>query len=179
MSRRFAYPPNLVVVDGGQPQANAAQAVLDDLGISDVTIVGLAKRLEEVWVPGEQYPLILPRTSEALYLLPTRARRGPPLRHHLPPPEAFEVHGRLGPGRRARPRVRHRRKALMTHFGSLARLRRADVERDHGRARDRPVRPADAILARRCAATTARPEPALNTATGETRRRPASNRPSS
>ena len=58
-----------VVVDGGAPQVAAAQAVLDDLGIDDVSLVGLAKRLEEVWLPGEQYPAILPRTSEGLYLL--------------------------------------------------------------------------------------------------------------
>ena len=67
--RRFAYPPNLVVVDGGQPQVNAVAAVLSDLGITDVALCGLAKRLEEVWLPGEDFPVILPRTSEALYLL--------------------------------------------------------------------------------------------------------------
>ncbi len=67
--RRFAYPPSLVVVDGGQPQVNAAQAVLDELGIEEVALVGLAKRLEEVWLPGEEHPVILPRTSEGLYLL--------------------------------------------------------------------------------------------------------------
>ena len=67
--RKFAYPPNLLVVDGGAPQVAAAQAVLDELGIDDVALVGLAKRLEEVWLPGEPYPVILPRTSEALYLL--------------------------------------------------------------------------------------------------------------
>ena len=67
--RKFAYPPNLVVVDGGLPQVNAAKRVLDELGIEDVSLVGLAKRLEEVWVPGQDFPLILPRTSEGLYLL--------------------------------------------------------------------------------------------------------------
>ena len=67
--RKFAYPPNLVVVDGGLPQVNAAQRVLEELGIEDVSLVGLAKRLEEVWVPGQDFPLILPRTSEGLYLL--------------------------------------------------------------------------------------------------------------
>ena len=66
---RFAYPPNLIVVDGGLPQVNAAQAVLDEKGVVDVTVVGLAKRLEEVWVPGEDHPLVLPRNSEGLYLL--------------------------------------------------------------------------------------------------------------
>ena len=67
--RRFAYPPNLFVVDGGAPQVAAAAAVLGELGISDVAVIGLAKRLEEVWVPGEPDPVILPRTSESLYLL--------------------------------------------------------------------------------------------------------------
>lgn len=62
-SRKFAYPPNLFVVDGGAPQVNAAQAVLDDLGISDVAVIGLAKRLEEVWVPAEPDPVIFPATA--------------------------------------------------------------------------------------------------------------------
>src|SRR5262249_13920922 len=67
--RKFAYAPNLLVVDGAGPQANAAADVLAELGISDVAVVGLAKRLEEVWLPAEPEPCILPRTSEALYLL--------------------------------------------------------------------------------------------------------------
>ena len=68
-SRRFAYPPNLYVVDGGAPQVNAAAAALDDLGVTDVAVIGLAKRLEEVWVPSEPDPIIMPRNSEGLYLL--------------------------------------------------------------------------------------------------------------
>lgn len=67
--KRFAYPPQLVVVDGGQPQVAAAQRALDELGIDDIAVCGLAKRLEEVWVPGDDDPVILPRTSEGLYLL--------------------------------------------------------------------------------------------------------------
>ena len=67
--RRFAYPPQLLVVDGGAPQVNAAATELAELGIVDVTVCGLAKRLEEVWVPGQDEPIIFPRTSEALYLL--------------------------------------------------------------------------------------------------------------
>ena len=59
-SRRFAYPPNLYVVDGGAPQVNAAAAVLDELGVTDVAVIGLAKRLEEVWVPSEPDPVIMP-----------------------------------------------------------------------------------------------------------------------
>lgn len=66
---KFAYPPNLVVVDGGKPQVNAAARALADLGIDDVYVVGLAKRLEEVWLPDSDFPVILPRTSEGLYLL--------------------------------------------------------------------------------------------------------------
>ncbi|QSB16427.1 excinuclease ABC subunit UvrC [Natronosporangium hydrolyticum] len=67
--RKFAYPPQLVVVDGGEPQANAAAAVLAELGITEVAVCGLAKRLEEVWLPGQEWPVILPRQSEGLYLL--------------------------------------------------------------------------------------------------------------
>ncbi len=67
--QEFAYPPQLVVVDGGQPQVAAARRALDELGIDDIAVCGLAKRLEEVWVPGEDDPVVLPRTSEGLYLL--------------------------------------------------------------------------------------------------------------
>jgi excinuclease ABC subunit C len=67
--RKFAYPPNLVVVDGGAPQVAAAAAALADLGIDDVSVCGLAKRLEEVWLPGQDYPVIMSRSSEGLYLL--------------------------------------------------------------------------------------------------------------
>ena len=67
--KKFAYPPNLVVVDGGPGQAAAAARALAELGIDDVAVCGLAKRLEEVWLPGEEYPVILPRSSEGLYLL--------------------------------------------------------------------------------------------------------------
>lgn len=66
---KFAYPPNLVVVDGGKPQVNAAARALEELGIEDVYVVGLAKRLEEVWLPDSDFPVILPRASAGLYLL--------------------------------------------------------------------------------------------------------------
>jgi excinuclease ABC subunit C len=66
---KFAYPPQLIVVDGGAPQVAAAQRALDELGITDIALVGLAKRLEEVWLPNSSDPLILPRTSEGMYLL--------------------------------------------------------------------------------------------------------------
>src|ERR1700751_630880 len=67
--RKFAYPPNLVVVDGGAPQVAAAAAALADLGIDDVSVCGLAKRLEEGWGPGQGHPVIMSRSSEGLYLL--------------------------------------------------------------------------------------------------------------
>ncbi|MGP5079130.1 excinuclease ABC subunit UvrC [Brachybacterium alimentarium] len=68
-SRRFAYPPSLILVDGGAPQVAAAQRAFDELGITDIALAGIAKRLEEIWVPGDEYPVILPRTSEALFLV--------------------------------------------------------------------------------------------------------------
>ena len=67
--RKFSYPPNLVVIDGGPAQVAAAVRALDELGVVDVAVCGLAKRLEEVWLPGEDGPVILPRSSEGLYLL--------------------------------------------------------------------------------------------------------------
>ena len=97
--RRFAYPPQLLVVDGGAPQVNAASAVLTDLGIADITVCGLAKRLEEVWLPGQDEPVIFPRTSEALYLHAAAAGRGTPVRHHLSPGQAVEVDDRVRAGR--------------------------------------------------------------------------------
>ncbi len=66
---RFAYPPQLLLVDGGQPQVEAAARALRDSGHPEIAVCGIAKRLEEIWLPGEDFPVILPRTSEALYLL--------------------------------------------------------------------------------------------------------------
>ena len=124
--RRFAYPPNLFVVDGGVPQVNAAQTVLDELGITDVAVIGLAKRLEEVWVPGEPDPVIMPRNSEGLYLLQRvrdeahrfaisyhRSKRSKRMTE-----SALDTVRGLGDARR---------KALVTHFGSVARLRQATI----------------------------------------------------
>ncbi|QOW00743.1 excinuclease ABC subunit UvrC [Rhodococcus pyridinivorans] len=125
--RRFAYPPNLFVVDGGAPQVTAAAEVLDELGITDVAVVGLAKRLEEVWVPGEEDPVILPRTSESLYLLQRirdEAHRFAITYHRSKRSKrmtASALDGVRGLGDT-------RRKALVTHFGSVARLREASVE---------------------------------------------------
>ncbi|MBA4856194.1 MULTISPECIES: excinuclease ABC subunit UvrC [Nocardia] len=125
--RKFAYPPNLYVVDGGAPQVAAAAEVLDELGITDVAVIGLAKRLEEVWVPGEPDPVILPRNSEALFLLQRvrdeahrfaitfhRSKRS----RRMTASALDSVRG-LGAARRT---------ALVTHFGSVAKLKEATVE---------------------------------------------------
>jgi excinuclease ABC subunit C len=126
-SRRFAYPPNLYVVDGGAPQVNAASAVLEELGITDVAVVGLAKRLEEVWVPSEPDPIIMPRNSEGLYLLQRvrdEAHRFAIAYHRSKRSKrmtASALDSVPGLGE-------HRRKALVTHFGSIARLKEATVD---------------------------------------------------
>ncbi|BAW06370.1 excinuclease ABC subunit UvrC [Nocardia seriolae] len=125
--RRFSYPPNLYVVDGGQPQVNAAAEVLDELGITDVAVIGLAKRLEEVWVPNESDPVIMPRTSEALYLL----QRVRDEAHRF----AITFH-RSKRSRRMTASVLDsvpglgaaRKTALVQHFGSVAKLKQATVE---------------------------------------------------
>ncbi|MGW0064535.1 excinuclease ABC subunit UvrC [Streptosporangium sandarakinum] len=122
--RKFAYPPNLVVVDGGPAQAAAARRALDELGVDDVAVCGLAKRLEEVWLPDEELPVILPRASEALYLLQRvrdeahrfaityhRSKRSRSVRE-----SALDGVPGLGPARR---------QALIKHFGSVKRLREA------------------------------------------------------
>jgi excinuclease ABC subunit C len=125
--RRFAYPPNLYVVDGGAPQVEAASDVLAELGITDVAIVGLAKRLEEVWLPGEADPAILPRTSEALYLLQRvrdEAHRFA-ITYHRQKRSKRMTTSALDqvPGLGAT-----RRTALLKHFGSLKRLGSATVD---------------------------------------------------
>ncbi|MCW2620510.1 MAG: uvrC, partial [Frankiales bacterium] len=125
--RRFAYPPQLLVVDGGQPQVNAAAAAMAELGIVDVTVVGLAKRLEEVWLPGDDEPVILPRASEALYLLQRlrdEAHRFAITYHREKRSKAMTVSALDAvPGLGAT-----RRTALLKHFGSVAKLRAAGVE---------------------------------------------------
>ena len=122
--RRFAYPPSLLVIDGGLPQVRAAQDALMESGASDVPVIGLAKRLEEVWLPESTDPVILPRTSEALYLLQRvrdeahrtaigfhRRRRG-----KRSTASALDAVPGLGPSRA---------KALLAAFGSVARIRAA------------------------------------------------------
>jgi excinuclease ABC subunit C len=116
--RKFAYPPNLVVVDGARAQAEAAATALAELGIDDVAVCGLAKRLEEVWLPGEEHPLILSRTSEGLYLLQRvrdEAHRFAITYHRQKRGKAATVSALdavpgLGPAKRA---------ALLKHFGSV------------------------------------------------------------
>ena len=121
---KFAYPPQLVVVDGGKPQVNAAAKALQDLGITDVALCGLAKRLEEVWLPNNSEPVIFPRHSEALYLLQKirdeahrfainfhRSKRSKLMLESL----LDDLSG-LGEARK---------KALLTHFGSVTALRSA------------------------------------------------------
>ncbi|UUW88176.1 excinuclease ABC subunit UvrC [Pimelobacter simplex] len=125
--RKFAYAPGLVVVDGGAPQVAAAQRALDELGIDDIPICGLAKRLEEVWVPGEEDPVILPRTSEGLYLLQRvrdEAHRFA-ITHHRNRRSKSMVESMLDgvPGL-----GEVRRKTLLRHFGSLRKLRLASLE---------------------------------------------------
>ena len=125
--KKFSYPPNLVVVDGGPLQAEAAARALTELGIDDVAVCGLAKRLEEVWIPGEEYPVILPRSSEGLYLLQRvrdeahrfaiayhRAKRG-----KAATTSALDDVPGLGPARR---------KALLKQFGSVRKLSAASIE---------------------------------------------------
>lgn len=115
---KFAYPPNLVVVDGGKPQVNAAARALADLGIKDVYVVGLAKRLEEVWLPDSDFPVILPRTSQGLYLLQRirdEAHRFAITFHRQKRGKAMTVSALDGvPGL-----GESKRKALLTHFGSV------------------------------------------------------------
>jgi excinuclease ABC subunit C len=160
--RRFAYPPNLVVVDGGAPQVAAAQRALDELGVDDVALCGLAKRLEEVWLPGNQHPVVLPRTSEGLYLLQRvrdeahrfaitlhRSRRSKGM-------TASALDGVPGLGET-------RRTALLKHFGSLKRLTAATVD-DLVQVPGIGRTTAEAISA---ALAERRPAPAVNTATGE------------
>ncbi|RTL62487.1 MAG: excinuclease ABC subunit UvrC [Pseudonocardiaceae bacterium] len=125
--RKFAYAPNLLVVDGGPPQVEAAAEVLADLGIDDVAVCGLAKRLEEVWLPADPDPVIMSRTSEGLYLLQRlrdEAHRFAITYHRqrrskgMVVSELDAVPG-LGPSRR---------QALLKQFGSVRKLRAAGVE---------------------------------------------------
>ncbi|GHH03185.1 excinuclease ABC subunit UvrC [Streptomyces lanatus] len=161
--KRFAYPPQLVVVDGGQPQVAAAQRALDELGIDDIAVCGLAKRLEEVWLPGDDDPVVLPRTSEGLYLLQrvrdeahrfaiTYQRTKRAKRFRSSPLDDVPGLGET------------RKQALIKHFGSVKKLRSATIDQicevpGIGR------KTAETIAA--AFAQAAPPAPAVNTATGE------------
>ena len=125
--RRFAYAPQLVVVDGGPPQVAAAARALGDLGVTDVALCGLAKRLEEVWLPHDDHPVILQRSSEGLYLLQRvrdeahrfaikhhRARRGAAMTR-----SALDDVPGLGPTRAS---------SLLEAFGTVAAIRKATVD---------------------------------------------------
>jgi excinuclease ABC subunit C len=162
--KKFAYVPGLVVVDGGPPQVAAAQRALDELGIDDVPVCGLAKRLEEVWLPGQEDPVILPRTSEGLYLLQRirdEAHRFA-ITHHRSRRSKSMVESLLDdvPGL-----GEVRRKSLLRQFGSLKKLRAATVEEIAAVPGIGP-RTADAIVGA-LAQQDGRRTVTVNTATGE------------
>ena len=126
-ARRFAYPPSLILVDGGPPQVAAAQRAFDDLGVTDVALAGIAKRLEEIWLPGDEHPVILPRTSEALFLVQRlrdeahrfaityhRSKRGRAM-------QASALDGIAGLGAA-------RRRALLDRFVTVSAIREAEPE---------------------------------------------------
>ncbi|MGP4092051.1 excinuclease ABC subunit UvrC, partial [Streptomyces sp. KR55] len=161
--KRFAYPPQLVVVDGGKPQVMAAKRALDELGIDDIAVCGLAKRLEEVWLPDDDDPVVLPRTSEGLYLLQrvrdeahrfaiTYQRTKRAKRFRSSPLDDVPGLGET------------RKQALIKHFGSVKKLRSATIDKicevpGIGR------KTAETIAVALAQAVPA--APAVNTATGE------------
>ncbi|MFJ8946000.1 excinuclease ABC subunit UvrC [Streptomyces sp. NPDC102395] len=161
--KRFAYPPQLIVVDGGQPQVAAARRALDELGIDDIAVCGLAKRLEEVWLPDDDDPVVLPRTSEGLYLLQRvrdEAHRFAITYQRSKRAKRF----RAGPLDDVPGLGETRKQALVKHFGSVKKLRAATIEQicevpGIGR------KTAETIAA--ALAEAAQPAPAVNTATGE------------
>ncbi|MFJ3796122.1 excinuclease ABC subunit UvrC [Streptomyces sp. NPDC090088] len=161
--KKFAYPPQLVVVDGGQPQVAAAKRALDELGIDDIAVCGLAKRLEEVWLPEDDDPVVLPRSSEGLYLLQrvrdeahrfaiTYQRTKRAKRFRSSPLDDVPGLGET------------RKQALIKHFGSVKKLRSATIEQIQevpGIGRKTAETIAVAL------AQAAPAAPAVNTATGE------------
>ena len=160
--KKFAYPPQLVVVDGGAPQVAAAAAAMAKLGIDDVALCGLAKRLEEVWLPDRGDPVILPRTSEALYLLQRvrdEAHRFAITYHRQKRSRSMAqsvLDGVPGLGE-------HRRKAILRTFGSVKRLRDASID-EIAEVPGVGRRTAEAVHA---ALATAETTPAVDPATGE------------
>jgi excinuclease ABC subunit C len=164
--RRFAYAPSLLVVDGGRPQVEAAAAALAELGIEPgpggVTVCGLAKRLEEVWLTGRPDPIVLPRTSEGLYLLQRirdEAHRFA-ITYHRSKRRRSAVESRLD----AVPGLGEvRRRALLRHFGSVKRLRSATAE-EIAAVRGFGPRLAQSVVD---ALAEDAPSPAVNVTTGE------------
>lgn len=165
--RKFAYAPGLVVVDGGPPQVAAAQQALTELGITDIPVCGLAKRLEEVWLPDEEDPVIMARSSEGLYLLQRvrdEAHRFA-ITHHRSRRSKTMVESMLDdvPGL-----GEVRRKTLLKHFGSLKKLREADaaeIALVPGIGPRTAASIKEAVAA--AAATRKTGSPRVNTATGE------------
>ncbi|WP_445517031.1 excinuclease ABC subunit UvrC [Streptomyces sp. NEAU-174] len=161
--KRFAYPPQLVVVDGGKPQVAAAKRALDELGVDDVAVCGLAKRLEEVWLPDEEDPVVLPRSSEGLYLL--QRVRDEAHRFAITYQRSKRAKSlKAGPLDTVPGLGDSRKQALLKHFGSVKRLRAATVEQicevpGVGR------KTAETVAAALAGAAPA--APAVNTATGE------------
>ncbi|WP_182523510.1 excinuclease ABC subunit UvrC [Nocardioides dongkuii] len=163
--RKFAYAPGLVVVDGGPPQVAAAQRALDELGIDDIPVCGLAKRLEEVWLPGQEDPVILARSSEGLYLLQRlrdEAHRFA-IGHHRSRRSKSMVESLLDdvPGL-----GEVRRRTLLKHFGSLKKLRTATVE-EIAQVPGIGTRTATAIKDAVTESAETRQTVSVNTATGE------------
>jgi excinuclease ABC subunit C len=160
--KRFAYTPALVVVDGGPPQVAAAHAAMQALGVTDVALVGLAKRLEEVWLPDDDDPVILPRDSEGLYLLQNlrdEAHRFA-ISHHRGRRSKSMIESVLDPVPGLGPT---RRKALLKSFGSVKKLRAATAE-EIAAVPGIGAATAQSIVE---ALATGDAAPAVNTATGE------------
>ena len=167
--RKFAYAPSLVVVDGGPPQVAAAQQALAELGINDIPVCGLAKRLEEVWLPAEEDPVIMARTSEGLYLLQRirdEAHRFA-ITHHRNRRSKSMVESMLDdvPGL-----GEVRRKTLLKHFGSLKKLREAepdDIALVPGIGPRTATAIKEAVAKADATRKTGTKAPTVNTATGE------------
>ncbi len=125
--KKFSYPPSLVIVDGGPPQVAAAQKAMDDLGIDDIPVVGLAKRLEELWLPDDPFPVILPRASAALYLV--QRLRDEAHRFAITFHRAKRAKSMISSDLDAIPGLgKSKQAALRKHFGSMKKIRAASVE---------------------------------------------------
>ncbi|WP_434921998.1 excinuclease ABC subunit UvrC [Glutamicibacter sp. PAEs-4] len=124
--KKFSYPPSLVIVDGGPPQVAAAQKAMDDLGIDDIPVVGLAKRLEELWLPDDPFPVILPRASASLYLV--QRLRDEAHRFAITFHRAKRAKSMIASDLDAIPGLgKAKQAALRKHFGSMKKIRAASV----------------------------------------------------